>query len=253
MATVILTLCMCSCQDWNEQDAPAGDQQIPVLTKVGSYSFESLEGFQVGTYENGQNPEIIKDQEIGSKVLYLNNGYIYGENPLTNKRLESGASATMWIKLAGEDVQVRNTDEESEETIATRTDGKSLLAFMDDTEKSKLVITSNAGLIYNGAVLSEGFSELTPDIWHYVAINIGKDGYTVYLDGEEWGTSSLQTEIYNQLVDHLTSVATRLYIGYGLETPPGEFWMEDLKIYKDLVGKNEIKRPWNRNYYYWGN
>ena len=146
MATVILTLCMCSCQDWNEQDAPAGDQQIPVLTKVGSYSFESLEGFQVGTYENGQNPEIIKDQEIGSKVLYLNNGYIYGENPLTNKRLESGASATMWIKLAGEDVQVRNTDEESEETIATRTDGKSLLAFMDDTEKSKLVITSNAGL-----------------------------------------------------------------------------------------------------------
>lgn len=243
MATVILTLCMCSCQDWNEQDAPAGDQQIPVLTKVGSYSFESLEGFQVGTYENGQNPEIIKDQEIGSKVLYLNDGYIYGENPLTNKRLESGASATMWIKLAGEDVQVRNTDEESEETIATRTDGKSLLAFMDDTEKSKLVITSNAGLIYNGAALSEGFSELTPDIWHYVAINIGKDGYTVYLDGEEWGTSSLQTEIYNQLVDHLTSVATRLYIGYGLETPPGEFWMEDLKIYKDLVGKNEIKRP----------
>lgn len=253
MATAVLILCAYSCQDWNEEDAPAGNQQIPVLTNVGSYSFESLEQFQIGTYEGGQRPEVVKDNEIGSSVLHLNGGYLYLDNPLISKRLEAGASATMWIKIPEAEAQtteeninegnIENVVTDQQEVTRTESTSDVVLAFMDDTRADKLLITKNAGLIYNGTVISEGFDGLTSGEWHYLAISISKDGYSAYLDGAEWGKEALQATVYNQLVEHLTSTATRLYIGYGMETPPSEFWMEDLKVYKDIISKTEINRP----------
>ena len=64
-----------SCKDWGEVDPPAGNQQIGEAKEtVAEFTFETLDMFamELGTYEGGAKPELVRDEKFQSNVLHLN-------------------------------------------------------------------------------------------------------------------------------------------------------------------------------------
>ena len=94
-----------SCQEWGEMDPPAGNQVFPKLELKGDFKFEAelSEDVVLEAYEGGQSPRVVTD-EFKGKVMQLSGGYARFNSALSNVKLQTGASLTMWVKTSGDNL-----------------------------------------------------------------------------------------------------------------------------------------------------
>lgn len=238
MAAIIAVLCLESCQDWGEMDPPSGNQVYPRLELKSEYKYEEAldpEQVMLVAYDGGNIPKTAKD-EFKGKVLQLDGGYARYTNPLYGVKLQAGASISMWIKTAKDNLN------------------GAIFAFCNEDNSKRLFFTPNAWLRYESAggsfevnnpsgTPTEAF---TPDEWHYLAMSVKNDGYTIYIDGElkfslqaKEGDGSFD---FSQIVQSFAELSF-LYLGYGSGVEPEKMWVDDVKIYRNLITSKETAVP----------
>jgi len=232
-STVIVILFFFSCHEWGEWDPPSGNQVYPTLQLLSESKFESLEevNFDLIAYDGGEVPEIVKDETLGN-VLHLDGGYIRFNNPLYDKKIQSGASLTCWVKLA-------EADEEG-----------ALFSFANEDNTSSLVFAGNGRLSFRSPegsvevekVSSSEKSMLTADEWHYLAIAFTTTGYSLNVDGENIRTYQSEGFDFTTIRDFFME-ASYLFVGHGSSSLLKEAWFDDLKVYRNTITSKEISVP----------
>lgn len=225
-------LCLtASCQDWDKWDDPSGNQVYPTLAKVASYTFESGidSAFQSPSYVGDTNLYVTSDTKLDSKVLVLNGGYAYEENPLKSVTIQNGVSLTFWVKQTQGDLS------------------GSLFSFQNETGTQKVSFSANGWLSYEGA--SDSYELYNPSDtitglmttgeWHYVAVMIRSDGYSVYVDGESKLDVDVSDFNFSEIIQFMAT-APYLYIGSNST----KSWMlDDLTIYRNQITSTQIATP----------
>ena len=222
-----------SCEEWGEMDPEAGNQVFPKLELKGDYRFDSdfPEDVVLGTYEEGQEPAVVSDDFKG-KVVAFNGGYARYNNPLTLVKLQTGASLTFWVKV-------------SEDNLET-----AVFSFTNEAEDEKLFFSPNAWLSYQGPSGSYETNHpantvtglLTPDEWHFVAVAIKTNGYFVYVDGEKVFDEVIEDFDFSIVVASLMDMPY-FYLGYGSGTAPQTIWVDDVKLFRNVITSKEIAVP----------
>lgn len=236
-----------SCKDWGEVDPPAGNQQIGEAKEtVAEFTFETLDMFamELGTYEGGVKPELVRDEKFQSNVLHLNGGYIGMDNPLIGKTIENGVSVSLWTKMSAGTV-TRNGGQEQEsqnETPEVPADSNgALLSFTNDSES--FVIMQDGSVLFRNESIMSGVQGLSDGEWHYWTLSIGSGYISLYADGSKKAESELSADAYGSLSVFLTAGASNMYIGYGSTTRPSEMWVEDLKFVNGVMADDEVEVP----------
>lgn len=236
-----------SCKDWGEVDPPAGNQQIGEAKEtVAEFTFETLDMFamELGTYEGGAKPELVRDEKFQSNVLHLNGGYIGMDNPLIGKTIENGVSVSLWTKMSAGTV-TRNGGQEQEsqnETPDVPADSNgALLSFTNDSES--FVIMQDGSVLFRNESIMTGVQGLSDGEWHYWTLSIGGGYISLYADGSKKAESELSADAYGSLSVFLTAGASNMYIGYGSTTRPSEMWVEDLKFVNGVISEDEVEVP----------
>jgi hypothetical protein len=227
-----------SCTDWGQMDDPAGNQVFPKLELRGEYRFEeelSPDEITLFAYDGGKNPQIVTD-EFKGKVLALNGGYARLNNPLYNVKVQTGVSVTMWMK-----------------TTPENPDG-AIFSFADEDGSERIIVTPS-GLYCNSPDVSgqaANFEHATDSLasgeWHYVALSITNEGYTLYISGEKITEDLVPAGDATGAFDYpaLVQVFTRLpylYLGYGSGEQPRETRLDDIRIYRNVITAKEIAVP----------
>ncbi|GAO29066.1 LamG-like jellyroll fold domain-containing protein [Geofilum rubicundum] len=222
-----------SCEEWGEMDPPAGNQVFPKLELKGDYKFDDgfPEDVVLASYEGGVDPSIVTD-EFKGKVAQFSEGYALFTNPLTEVKLQTGASLTMWIK-----------------TTENNLSG-AIFSFTSEDHTERLFFSPNAWLSYNGGNGSYEANNpdngptnlLTPDEWHFLALSIKTDGYFVYVDGEKVLEETVTDFDFSHLVNAMSTLPY-FYLGYGSDSQPQTMWIDDVKIYRNVITSKEIAVP----------
>ncbi len=238
LAATFTVLCFWSCKDWGEMDPPAGNQVYPKLELKGEYKFDeelSPETALLVAYENGQLPKIVTDEEKG-KVLQLNGGYVRLTNPLYGVKIQTGASLTFWVKTTEDNLK------------------GAIYSFTDEEDSKNLFFTPNAWLNYRSSTASFDVNNpetnvthaISPDEWHYVAMIIRTNGYTIYINGEKQFEEIMENEgdtyAYSEFVSSLRDLPF-LYLGYGSGVEPQKMWIDDLSVYRNIITAKEVTVP----------
>jgi hypothetical protein len=231
-----------SCQDWGEADPAAGNQTYPKLEKIFDYTFEEdidPAVIRLFAYSDGSAPAVVEDEDRGSHVLHLNNGYAHIDNPLTAVEVQNGVSLTFWMK------QVPRSGEDAEQDVEG-----ALFSFQNENATQRMFFTANGWLSYSGV---EGkFEDNNPSgyktglmsegEWHYVAMMVRDNGYAVYVDGLKKIDKEITGFDFSKIVRFMASVPN-LYIGYGSDTETGEWMLDDLTVYRNQITDAQIKVP----------
>ncbi len=255
VAALSVMMASSSCHDWGQMDPPAADDVYPTLENVAAYTFdeESLDPmvFKTGSYTGVDIPTLYADQEKG-QVLYLNNGYITMNNPLTHVTAQNGVSLTFWMKQ-GKVVLPEATalaDEGGEEVPEPQDLTGALIGFTNENNSGRLFFTANGWISYSGidgewsendpAQYETGY--ITPGEWHYVALIVRNNGYGIYVDGQRKVDKIVTDFDCSKLFKFMNNVST-LYIGKGSDTDTAPWSIDDLKIYRNQISEKEIARP----------
>ena len=234
-----------SCKDWGEVDPPAGNQQIGEAKEtVAEFTFETLDMFamELGTYEGGAKPELVRDEKFQSNVLHLNGGYIGMDNPLIGKTIENGVSVSLWTKMSAGTITRNGGQEEQNETSEVPADSNgALLSFTNDSES--FVIMQDGSVLFRNESIMTGVQGLSDGEWHYWTLSIGGGYISLYADGSKKAESELSADAYGSLSVFLTAGASNMYIGYGSTTRPSEMWVEDLKFVNGVISEDEVEVP----------
>lgn len=246
----ILTMCMGSCQDWGQMDPPAGTDVTPKLEQVANLTFDeelNPEEVQTFAYPDGDIPSLFTDETFG-QVLYLPNGYARIFNPLNKVKVQNGVSLTFWMKQAlPEPVE----GEEGEEAVVEEQDlTGAIFSFQNENASQRMFFTANGWLNYEG--MDGTYEANNPDSdktglitrgeWHYVAIAVTNNGYFVYVDGLKKIEKTVTDFDCSKIVQFMASVPY-LYVGYGSDSPTKEWWIDDLKIYRNTITSKEVSTP----------
>jgi hypothetical protein len=235
MTAALLVFCFSSCSEqWGQIDPPAGNQVYPRLELLLNLNFnEELnpEEIMIAAYDKGNLPAIVEDDSLGN-VLHLDGGYARVSNPLVNVVIQNGVSFTFWTKQSEEDTK------------------SALISFQKEDGSQKMFLTADGRIVFNGTDYSQqqGQTSLLPDEeWHYVAVAITYTGYSIYIDGEKavGKTVPKETEPENpweQLVQFMAT-APYIYIGNGSGVEPKEWWIDDLKVYRNTITAKEQAKP----------
>jgi hypothetical protein len=213
---------------------------------VASYTFEyETEDGLSAEFDQlfGENTEVIQDDSLESNVLHLDSGcYARIVNPLQGASLQTGAGVTFWVKTARQDLE------------------SALFSFGDlENETSpNFYFTENAHLSYTvkGQLETLNLDVNNPSSvktnaigegWHYVALQLLSNGYTLYVDGIKEAEQTLVSErstsfSYQMLLNHLTT-APYFYLAAGSETALVESWFDDINFYTNSLTSKEITRP----------
>ncbi len=222
-----------SCQDWGEMDPEAGNQVYPKLVLKGEYEFNS--GFSedaiLGSYEGGQDPTIIRDDFKG-KVAQLSGGYIQLDNPLKDASLQTGVSLTMWVKTSADNLS------------------GAIFSFANEDNTANFFFAPNGWMSYSSAAGSydvnnpaDGATDLlTPDEWHYLAVIVKNEGYSIYVDGEIKLEETITDFDFTQVVQAF-SAYSYLYLGYGSTVQPLTTWVDDVSVYRNIITASQIAVP----------
>ncbi|PTN07633.1 concanavalin A-like lectin/glucanase superfamily protein [Mangrovibacterium marinum] len=229
MLVILGLLGLWSCQEWGEMDPPAGNQVFPKLVLKGDFRFsaEFPEEVTLGAFEGGVNPSIIVDDSLGY-VAGLSTGYIKVDNPLFDASLQKGFSLTIWVKVSD-----------------TNPDDAALFSFSND-EGTTLYMTENGSLTYatSEGTTSNSISEdlFTANEWHYLAITIETDGYVVNVDGVEKLNVTSSGIDFQQVIDAVPSLRS-FYLGYGSGIAPDAIWMDNIRVFRNLITADYIEIP----------
>lgn len=238
-----------ACEDWGQMDPPAGTDVYPKLEQVYSETFggnfDPTTSMTLFAYDEGDVPTVVVDEERDS-VLHLANGYARLFNPLTNYKAQDGVSLTFWVK------QALFLDEETEEPLEEDLDG-ALFSFQNFNGTQRMFMTANGYLKYEGV---DGEWESTDLLetktgmlnnageWHYVAVTVKDNGYSVYVDGEQRIDKLVPaSEFPFSKVVQFMAGCDHIYLGYGSDVNTKEMWIDDLTIYRNQITKKEQARP----------
>ena len=247
LAAVVTAFCFGACQEWGQMDPPAGTDIYPKTEKVGEYSFDEAidpQVMQTFAYANGDTPDLVQDADLGSQVLHFNGGYVRFFNPMLATSAEEAVSMTFWVKQAALD------EAEVAAGTAVKDINSALFAFQNENGTESLYMTGNGALVYEG--MDGNLSVNTADeattgmldesgVWHYVALMVHNDGYTVYVDGNKRIDQYIPDFDCSKLVQFMANTPY-LYIGYGAEENK-EWWIDDLTIYRNKISSTQIARP----------
>lgn len=221
VGAMLVTFGFTACTDWGDQDPAAGNQVYPERQVVNTYDFEYSDDkpeFSDMVIHN-EVCEVVNDDYLGSNVLHLNGtGSAKIANPFNNVKLQNGAAITFAVKLdcaEGEEMDLK----------------RPIFSFgSDDAQGARFYFTPNGQLVYTkpGQLQSLDLDEndpdtyktgiLTPNEWHFVALQLGQKGYQLYVDGKK-SLSGYQPEgaaattfSYQTLLDSIQALPY-LYIG----------------------------------------
>lgn len=247
LAAVVTAFCFGACQEWGQMDPPAGTDIYPKTEKVGEYSFDEAidpQVMQTFAYVNGDTPDLVQDADLGSQVLHFNGGYVRFFNPMLATSAEEAVSMTFWVKQAALD------EAEVAAGTAVKDINSALFAFQNENGTESLYMTGNGALVYEGMdgnlsvnTADEATTGMLdePGVWHYVALMVHNDGYTVYVDGNKRIDQYIPDFDCSKLVQFMANTPY-LYIGYGAEENK-EWWIDDLTIYRNKISSTQIARP----------
>ncbi len=252
LITAFAVLSFGACQDWGEdEDPPAGNQTYPTLETVATYSFdESIDTdvFQLYAYSGGDVPTWVEDEEQGG-CMNLANGYARIDNPLTSVTVQNGVSLTFYAKQ----VTQYEEDEEGEATALDQDLSGALFSFQNTNGTQRMFMTANGWLYYDG---TSGEYEcynpddvetgmlLSQDEWHYVAVMIRDDGYSVYVDGYLKIDKDVPSSTFDfSNIVSLMNNAPYLYIGYGSDSDTSEWMIDELTIYRNQITSTQWNDP----------
>lgn len=229
---IMVALSFTACgDDWGRQDDPAGEQIYPSKTTVATYDFEYSE--EKPEYSDmishDESCEVTNDETLASNVLHINGkGGAKIANPFNGVKLQNGAAITFAVKIdaaVAEDGTVADVD-------LTRP----LISFGSDEKdaagndiSAHFYITANGQVVYNKPTQLQSLNLnendpasvktgiLSPNEWHFVALQLSTEGYQLYIDGKKslsgYQTSSSATSFkYKTLVDSINSLPY-IYIG----------------------------------------
>ncbi len=247
LAAVVTAFCFGACQEWGQMDPPAGTDIYPKTEKVGEYSFDEAidpQVMQTFAYANGDTPDLVQDADLGSQVLHFNGGYVRFFNPMLATSAEEAVSMTFWVKQAALD------EAEVAAGTAVKDINSALFAFQNENGTESLYMTGNGALVYEGMdgnlsvnTADEATTGMLdePGVWHYVALMVHNDGYTVYVDGNKRIDQYIPDFDCSKLVQFMANTPY-LYIGYGAEENK-EWWIDDLTIYRNKISSTQIAMP----------
>ena len=247
LAAVVTAFCFGACQEWGQMDPPAGTDIYPKTEKVGEYSFDEAidpQVMQTFAYANGDTPDLVQDADLGSQVLHFNGGYVRFFNPMLATSAEEAVSMTFWVKQAALD------EAEVAAGTAVKDINSALFAFQNENGTESLYMTGNGALVYEGMdgnlsvnTADEATTGMLdePGVWHYVALMVHNDGYTVYVDGNKRIDQYISNFDCAKLVQFMANTPY-LYIGYGAEENK-EWWIDDLTIYRNKISSTQIAMP----------
>lgn len=235
-----------ACEDWGQMDPPAGNDVNPKLEQVANVTFQGdfdPTSMNYYAYEGGEIAEIVVDEERDT-VLHCPNGYARMFNPLSNYKVQNGVSLTFWVK------QAVLVDEETQEALDDDLEG-ALFSFQNANGTQRMFMTANGWLKYEGtdgeyeannpSNLKTGM--LTPaGEWHYVAITVRNDGYSVFVDGNQRIDKTETDFDFNKIVQFMGNTSY-IYIGSGSDTDTREMWIDDINIYRNQITSKEQARP----------
>ncbi len=221
-----------SCQDWGQQDPPAGNQTYPTLQNVAKFDFQDEEGLDPAVYRlvansGGETPQVVDDDEKG-KVLEVNNGTLTVTNPLTSVVLQNAASLTFWLKVDG-----------------VGSLSAPLISFADDSGNAGLSVAADGTIRYSAAdgdwlSNSELSDFVTPGEWHFLAMALTDTGYTMVVDGENTVTKQVSDFDCSKMVS-VANAMPNLTIGSAANTTP--FYIDDLTVFRNTITEKESARP----------
>lgn len=221
VGAMLVTFGFTACTDWGDQDPAAGNQVYPERQVVNTYDFEYSDDkpeFSDMVIHN-EVCEVVNDDYLGSNVLHLNGtGSAKIANPFNNVKLQNDAAITFAVKVdcaEGEEMDLK----------------RPIFSFgSDDAQGARFYFTPNGQLVYTkpGQLQSLDLDEndpdtyktgiLTPNEWHFVALQLGQKGYQLYVDGKK-SLSGYQPEgaaattfSYQTLLDSIQALPY-LYIG----------------------------------------
>lgn len=257
---MLLALGFTACTDWGEQDGAAGNQVYPERQVLTTYDFEYSEDKPELSDMLIHNDvcEVVKDDYLGSTVLHLTGmGGAKIANPFNNVKLQNGAAITFYVKV---------DCAEGEEMNLTRP----LFSFGSEEKdvegndaSARFYFTSNGQLVYSrpGQLESLNLNEndpasyktgiLSPNEWHFVALQLGQKGYQLYVDGKK-SLSGYQPEgvsattfSYQTLLDSIQSLPY-LYLG----TTSAEFGVKEqgsISLDNVTLIRNQMnEKDWNK-------
>ncbi len=225
---IMVALSFTACgDDWGRQDDPAGGQIYPTKQTVATYDFEysdeKPEYSDMISHDEGC--EIVMDNYLASNVLHMNGkGGAKIANPFNNVKLQNGAAITFAVKI--------DADVAEDGTVADVDLTRPLISFGSgetDSLATNFYFTANGQVVYEkaGQLTSLNLNEndpssvktgiLSPNEWHFVALQVSNDGYQLYVDGKKslsgYQTSTSATSFqYKTLVEALNSLPY-IYIG----------------------------------------
>lgn len=257
---MLLALGFTACTDWGEQDGAAGNQVYPERQVLTTYDFEYSEDKPELSDMLIHNDvcEVVKDDYLGSNVLHLTGmGGAKIANPFNNVKLQNGAAITFYVKVdcaEGEEMDLARPlfSFGSEEKDAKGNDASARFYF-----------TPNGQLVYSrpGQLESLNLNEndpasyktgiLSPNEWHFVALQLGQKGYQLYVDGKK-SLSGYQPEgvsattfSYQTLLDSIQSLPY-LYLG----TTSAEFGAKEqgsISLDNVTLIRNQMnEKDWNK-------
>lgn len=257
---MLLALGFTACTDWGEQDGAAGNQVYPERQVLTTYDFEYSEDKPELSDMLIHNDvcEVVKDDYLGSNVLHLTGmGGAKIANPFNNVKLQNGAAITFYVKV---------DCAEGEEMDLTRP----LFSFGSEEKdvegndaSARFYFTPNGQLVYSrpGQLESLNLNEndpasyktgiLSPNEWHFVALQLGQKGYQLYVDGKK-SLSGYQPEgvsattfSYQTLLDSIQSLPY-LYLG----TTSAEFGAKEqgsISLDNVTLIRNQMnEKDWNK-------
>ena len=254
VGAMLVTFGFTACTDWGDQDPAAGNQVYPERQVVNTYDFEYSDDkpeFSDMVIHN-EVCEVVKDDYLGSNVLHLNGtGAAKIANPFNNVKLQNGAAITFAVKVdcaEGEEMDLK----------------RPIFSFgSDDAQGARFYFTPNGQLVYTkpGQLQSLDLDEnnpdtyktgiLTPNEWHFVALQLGQKGYQLYVDGKK-SLSGYQPEgaaattfSYQTLLDSIQALPY-LYIGTtGDQLGTAEYG--SLSVDNVTLIRNQMnERDWNK-------
>ena len=80
--------------------------------------------------------------------------------------------------------------------------------------------------------------------WHYMAITVRNDGYSIYVDGKHRIDKTVEKSNFDfgKIVQFMTGTPY-IYIGYGSDTPTQEMWIDDIAIYRNQITDSQCQMP----------
>ncbi len=256
--TAITALSFSACEEWGQTDPPAGTDVYPKLEQVINIDFEPAkkegetgfmpESFNYYAYDGGEIATV-EDDDVHAHVLHLPNGYARTFNPLNNYKVQNGVSLTFWVK------QALRIDKETEEEMEPDLTG-ALFSFQNSNGTQRMFLTANGWLKYEGV---DGTYEannpeenkaaknpllLPAGEWHYMAVTVRNDGYSIYVDGKQRiDKTVLPSDFdFNKIMQFMARTPY-LYIGAGSDTPTQEMWIDEIKVYRNQITDSERRMP----------